>query len=136
MNPRENLRILQSPLKPFAGSGSDDDEVVKLVDGNHPKVVEEEQDLVILENVEAVSPIKILAPPLPQVTPRRKSIPSLHRAVLIRSAQRAQQQLHHRHLAQDMEAVIDPELEDAVEEEEVEEAVKRLRDTILEARGA
>ncbi|KLO18960.1 hypothetical protein SCHPADRAFT_865893 [Schizopora paradoxa] len=122
MNPRENLRILQSPLRPFAGSDSGDDEVVKLVDGNHPKVVEEEQDLVILESVENVSPAKAL-PPQPQVTPRRKSMPSLHRAVLIRSAQRAQQQLHHRNVVQDADDVLDPELEDVDEEEEVEEAI-------------
>ncbi len=63
LNPRENLRILQSPLKPFVGAGSGDDEVVKLVDGNHPKVLEEEQDLVILENVENASPAKVITPP-------------------------------------------------------------------------
>ncbi len=126
LNPRENLRILQSPLRPFVGAGSGDDEVVKLVDGNHPKVLEEEQDLVILENIENASPAKIITPPQPQVTPRRKSIPSLHRAVLIRSAQRAQQHLNHRPVLHDVDEAIDPDLEDAVEEEEVEEAVVAL----------
>ena len=37
-DPRENLRILQSPLKPYSTfSGIED--IVTLVDGNHPKVV-------------------------------------------------------------------------------------------------
>ncbi|KAF7976909.1 hypothetical protein HWV62_5300 [Athelia sp. TMB] len=128
-DPAANLRILQSPLKPRARSRSPEkmtlterleaardgfergeDEEIVLVDGNHPRVVEEEQDLVILEDVELPvpqppipafpsppSPVKLqsrpnlkLAPPPPPVTPRRTpSRPTLHKAVLIRSAQRA-----------------------------------------------
>lgn len=147
-DPRENLRILQSPLKqgifppqtPRGGqtptrtravsplkysskSGaqsddSDSDEVEKvdekeheeaeeeivLVATNHPRVVEEESDLVILEDVpfgavpatalvQAPTPVyggQDAAAPPPR-TPRRKSLggTALHRAVLIRSAQRA-----------------------------------------------
>lgn len=135
-DPRENLRILQSPLKQGifppnspAGSktpartravsplkysaksdssGSDSDEEVTsaqeeeiiLVETNHPRVVEEEQDLVILEDVplgggvhaQAQAAPEVAAPqPQPPRTPRRKSLggTALHRAVLIRSAQRA-----------------------------------------------
>ncbi|KAL0565752.1 hypothetical protein V5O48_016270, partial [Marasmius crinis-equi] len=133
-NPMENLRVLQSPLRPSFRSRSvtpspsplqtrslfgntaqsgphnldDEDEPIVLVNGDNPRVVEEDKDLVILEDVEVspeqstkrpVSPTKnayvpappmlsLHVPPAPPVTPRR-SRPSLHRAVLIRSAQRA-----------------------------------------------
>ena len=97
-DPRENLRILQSPLKnsfksPVKTSLQEEDDII-LVQGSHPRVVQEDRDLVILEDV-------ALAPPssptlhanleLPQTPPRRKSLGgnALHRAVLIRSAQRA-----------------------------------------------
>lgn len=97
-DPRENLRVLQSPLKnsfksPVKASLHEEDQII-LVEGNHPRVVQEERDLVILEDV-------ALAPPSPskphanieppQTPPRRKSLGgnALHRAVLIRSAQRA-----------------------------------------------
>ncbi|EJD01880.1 uncharacterized protein FOMMEDRAFT_141116 [Fomitiporia mediterranea MF3/22] len=97
--PRENLRVLQSPLKIPSSEIP-----VKLVDGDHPRVYEEGQDLVILEDVEPLqnghhpgpamqaNPVRLQQlPPARQVppqTPRRRSAPSLHRAVLIRSAQR------------------------------------------------
>ncbi|KAL0945900.1 hypothetical protein HGRIS_012183 [Hohenbuehelia grisea] len=141
-DPRENLRVLKSPLKPFASptkssllrhaSHADDDDDLEeqeivLVDGNHPRVVEEEKDLIILEDIELPdsdqTPTKsvpshsngrhaasrtvpssssqnstskgqaTLAPPVPNnpppQTPQRRARPTLHRAVLIRSAQRA-----------------------------------------------
>ena len=106
-DPRENLRVLQSPLKNAFKSPSkpsslsrpplnapEEEEEIVLVDGDHPRVVEEGRDLVILEDVEVQSP----APPVPPQyqappqTPQRKrslSRNTLHRAVLIRSAQRA-----------------------------------------------
>ncbi|KAF8626417.1 hypothetical protein AX17_006583 [Amanita inopinata Kibby_2008] len=147
-DPRENLRLLQSPLKstflrsPLKPSrlsyddtsrrslsptkqrlnytpqddmmnieeeDSDEEEIV-LVEGDHPTVVEEEKDLVILEDVEvptqsgSFSTVSSSAPHHvqhqsfvhfsatdPPQTPRRRSTSrnSLHRAVLIRSAQRA-----------------------------------------------
>jgi hypothetical protein len=112
-DPRVNLKILQSPLKgrtyrspmkPRKNStiqeevGETD---IVLVDGNHPRVVEEEKDLVILEDIEVednlpapMVPLRVV--PIPQLqlqTPSRppvqRSSASLHRAVLIRSAQRA-----------------------------------------------
>jgi hypothetical protein len=134
----ENLRILQSPIKPFktpakesaAGSQNDpdhegdDDQEVVLVEGDCPIIVQEEKDLVILEDVEVEdtdaineqlktptqktyasvhaqnSPLRYFPAPLPVLqtpqrqvpsqTPRRRGFGSaLHRAVLIRSAQRA-----------------------------------------------
>jgi hypothetical protein len=150
-DPRENLRILQSPLKPGifgvgspartparpravsplkysskSGSSSDEEqqqqeekqqeqkdddeeeEEIVLVHTNHPRVVEEDRDLVILEDVPMApllnvysttgSPARSLQAPAPLQeqaapprTPRRKSLggTALHRAVLIRSAQRA-----------------------------------------------
>lgn len=131
-NPRENLRVLQSPLKPFAHQP----EVVKLVDGNHPRVVEEEQDLIILEDVQPSPPQESptrsqTMPSLPQTqvfkTPRRRSAPSLHRAVLIRSAQRTaylqEMVAHQRRQGNEFEEVMLEEDEDEQEEVEVEEAV-------------
>ena len=124
-DPRENLRILQSPLKnpgrsptkarnpsplkaasaPDFDEDEEDEEEIVLVQTNHPRVVEEEKDLVILEDI----PISLLSPSVasslrlqppipmqaqpqpPRTPPRRKSLGgnALHRAVLIRSAQRA-----------------------------------------------
>ncbi|KIK91166.1 hypothetical protein PAXRUDRAFT_831074 [Paxillus rubicundulus Ve08.2h10] len=118
-NPRENLRILQSPLKKrsksplkqqYASEEGDineagNEEEIILVDGNYPHVVEEEKDLVILESVEVEVPQPPQTPAragafariVPSSgtnqyqTPHRRpqARPSLHRAVLIRSAQRA-----------------------------------------------
>ncbi|KAJ7594177.1 hypothetical protein C8J56DRAFT_820576 [Mycena floridula] len=95
-NPQENLRILQSPLKksstpPVSQFHDDSQEDIILVEGPHPHVVEEEKDLVILEDVVAPmapspSPSPSTRPPPPQ-TPRPR--PSLHKLVLVRSAQRA-----------------------------------------------
>ena len=132
-DPRVNLRVLQtpirlncSPLKHAQQSfkqeqqqdGQKDEEngtPIRLVEGNRPQVVEEEQDLVILEEVDAPEPpvppqatphahapqagAPLAAPGFPLSpshqsqqfqTPRRRTArPSLHRSVLIRSAQRA-----------------------------------------------
>lgn len=143
-DPRENLRILRSPLKntfksfakdspsplkaaPFAASsrdayasptkpqplteGYEEEDHIILVDGHHPCVVEEDKDLVILEDVEIPrigssiftptptqqshrpqQPRYMQSPQVqPQTPPRPRSLSrnTLHRAVLIRSAQRA-----------------------------------------------
>ncbi|KAJ6550990.1 hypothetical protein DFH09DRAFT_988552, partial [Mycena vulgaris] len=131
-DPRQNLRVLQSPFRaPFAPASppspspagtpprASTDEHITLVQGSHPRVVEEARDLVILEDIEvapAPSPSADRgrpansAPQQPR-TPRRQS---LHRAVLIRSAQRARQQN------------VDAE-EDETDTEEEEEEVRSLR---------
>lgn len=131
-NPLENLRVLQSPLRPAFATPArrrnssplkhkgtvvpeedeeeEEEEEIVLVEGNHPRVLQEEKDLVILEDVEvraltranAASPAPVFQLGQSQEegqqrvqkqamqTPRRKTgRPSLHRAVLIRSAQRA-----------------------------------------------
>ncbi|KAF9446457.1 hypothetical protein P691DRAFT_708518 [Macrolepiota fuliginosa MF-IS2] len=131
-DPRENLRILKSPMKnafrsptkPSAlfqspvTSGLDDnddeeeEEEIILVDGNHPRVVEEDKDLVILEDVDV--PVPPLIQVQPPKTPQRRRSQSLHRAVLIRSAHRA---------------VIEHERQQRQEEEEREEEMEVL-DTI------
>ena len=133
-DPRENLRILRSPLKntfkssalaspsmplrtsifpissqspyttppkhePVFQNDEEEDHII-LVDGNHPRVVEEDKDLVILEDVEMPrvgTPTFTPIQPQPQsqvqfqtpVRQRSLSRNTLHRAVLIRSAQRA-----------------------------------------------
>lgn len=125
-DPRENLRILQSPLKnafkapptpirprtntSAAQTREEEEEVddIVLVDGNHPRVVEDEKDLVILEDVQLPdprghsvpiqqyqSPQQLQPPPQTPVRPRSLSRNTLHRAVLIRSAQRAVLQAEH-----------------------------------------
>ena len=130
-DPRVNLRVLQTPIRlncsPLKHAhqsslkqeqdnqqqqGEEENGTpIRLVEGNRPQVVEEEQDLVILEEVDAPEPATppqptqhapqaaAAAPGFPLApshqsqqfqTPRRRGgRPSLHRAVLIRSAQRA-----------------------------------------------
>jgi hypothetical protein len=167
-DPRVNLRVLQTPIRLNSSplkrahrtprqTRVDQQEgeygtPIRLVEGNRPQVVEEEQDLVILEEVDVpehipqANPLSIQggmepsgsinsmqspihAPPIggpypapgfplspshqPQQfqTPRRRlGRPSLHRAVLIRSAQRAVMR-------------IEMEKEQEDEEREVEEHV-------------
>ncbi|EEB93698.2 hypothetical protein MPER_07610, partial [Moniliophthora perniciosa FA553] len=96
---------LRSPVKRSLFSQTaavENEEEIVLVDGSNPHVVEQDTDLVILEELpfatQPPSPTKKAPPPpqLPQLpqhsappqTPRRNR-PTLHRAVLIRSAQRA-----------------------------------------------
>ncbi|KAI9438291.1 hypothetical protein H4582DRAFT_1815256 [Lactarius indigo] len=154
-DPRVNLRVLQTPIRLNSSplkqahrslkQEQDDQEEeengtpIRLVEGNRPQVVEEEQDLVILEEVEApensaqsqatqhvhapqagaphAAPGFPLAPshqPQQFQTPRRRSArPSLHRAVLIRSAQRAAMRF-------------EMEQEQELEEREVEEHVATI----------
>lgn len=156
----ENLRLLQSPLKPFRTSPTEPD-TVRLVDGDQPHVVIEDKDLIILEDIVAEQPQaqsilpsssagqlqKPLTPkplPPPKLVPmspripktpssRRRSVPSLHRAVLLRSAHRAAVKNEESSKAQQEEppALPPPQLEatkedvedDDDEVEEVEEAV-------------
>ena len=165
-DPRENLRILKTPLKsPFPkfaprepsplkrGAAPDpedmedeEEEEIVLVESNHPKVVEEDKDLVILELVEVDVPQEVPASspqtqhmvpyPIPQSsqlspqvprTPRRRAHPrnSLHRAVLIRSAQRTALKIEMEAEEQEVEEVEEtiqpPEMEDVEEVNEEEE---------------
>jgi hypothetical protein len=89
-DPAVNLRILQSPVRPSprrAGRGD-----IVLVQGDSLHVVEEDKDLVIMEQITgSILKGQILAQMFSQSrTPvRRPPRPSLHRAVLVRSAQRA-----------------------------------------------
>jgi len=169
-DPRENLRILKSPLKNtfktpmkygspiptrtmLFGSPSrkaqetdeeeEEEESIILVDGSHPRVVEEEKDLVILEDVPVsqaatnhhLAPQPFLYSPQPQTPVRSRSVPrnSLHRAVLIRSAQRAvinaeREKEEHEEEMEVLETVAS-ELEESEEEdleglEEVEEGTQ------------
>jgi hypothetical protein len=101
----KNLRVLQSPLKPFKGvvkSGKvspsppkdepvEDEEII-LVQGSNPRVVEEERDLVILEDVEVAKQNTSPSRPVFPHTPIRQGRPSLHKLVLLRSAQRVAMQ--------------------------------------------
>lgn len=135
-DPRENLRTLQSPLKPSYTSPlkpthvEEPEEDIVLVETNHPSVVQDDEDnLVILESVQA--PIPLQSPrrfpqftPQPQQyqTPRRDPRNSLHRAVLIRSAQRTALK-------------IELQLEEQ-EEMEVEDVVTELGETNLDDNSA
>lgn len=172
-DPRVNLRVLQTPIRlnssplkhahhtprqPHADQQEGEyGTPIRLVEGNRPQVVEEEQDLVILEEVDApknipqenalsiqdsvepsrsIDPMQrpIHAPPMggPYPAPafplspshqqqqfqtprRRLGRPSLHRAVLIRSAQRAVMR-------------VEMEKEQEEEEREVEEHVTPIED--------
>lgn len=103
-DPKVNLRILQSPLRrsPLKKASQfevEEEPPIVLVESNHPRVMEDDQDLVIIEDVPrqepiAQTPARVTVPLLPRqqqqfTTPRRKPPRnSLHRAVLIRSAQK------------------------------------------------
>jgi hypothetical protein len=131
-DPRENLRTLQSPLKPNYCSplkltNTEELEGIVLVETNHPSVVQDdEENLVILESVQAPIPLESprrfvqFTPQLHQYqTPHRDPRNSLHRAVLIRSAQRTAMKVEVR-------------LEEEQEEMEVEDVVTELEETNLE----
>ena len=132
-DPRENLRTLQSPLKPNYSSplkqthNEEPEEDIVLVESNHPNVVQDDEDnLVILESVQAPTPLESprrfvqFTPQQHQYqTPRRDPRNSLHRAVLIRSAQRTAMK-------------IEMELEEEQEEMEVEDVVTELEETNLD----
>lgn len=159
-DPSVNLKVLQSPLKPRpvspvkpsllsrlreAKEDEENEEEIVLVDGNHPRVVEEEKDLVILEDVPYAPPSPQVTPPSPQSrslissfpttpnvpppqTPRRGlSRPSLHKAVLIRSAQRAIMQAELRTGNNTIMAADDGDTTE--EEEEVKEAAMNVSST-------
>jgi hypothetical protein len=106
----------------------EEEEDIVLVETNHPRVVEEDRDLVILEQVTVEVPEpeppaqRIIQFPIPQhaqpqvqQTPRRRAHPrsSLHRAVLIRSAQRTAMK-------------VEIEKEEEQDAEEVEETIQAL----------
>lgn len=134
-DPLTNLRVLQSPIKQLVPSPRkpsalknthfpEQDEVeeeIVLVESNTPHVVQEEKDLVILERVDVPAPFPptpLVRRPRPSVnmyqTPNRRTRPSLHRAVLIRSVQRA---VMAREEEQEEREVVD----EIVGEEEVDE---------------
>ncbi|TFY56053.1 hypothetical protein EVJ58_g7870 [Rhodofomes roseus] len=129
-DPRRNLEVLQSPLKAVFKPESDDEddagdeddegdkpveenqndgvnaEDIVLVESDHPRVMESEKDLIILDHVTVTEPPPSAVPspyrsssyasPVRIGTGRHRAPParrmpraSLHRAVLIRSAQKA-----------------------------------------------
>lgn len=94
----------------------EENEDIVLVDGPHPRVVQEEKDLIILEEVDAPVP-QATVQMQPPKTPQRRRSQSLHRAVLIRSTQRA---------------IIEHERQQQQEEEEREEELE-VADTITNA---
>jgi hypothetical protein len=119
--------------------GQPEDQEVILVHTNHPRVVEEDKDLVILEDVplplvigsSSSSPIAgTFAAPLqplqqqarlaPPVTPKRKSMggTALHRAVLIRSAQRAVWKAERERMEEEEEREEEMEVLDSVVDEQ------------------
>lgn len=134
-DPRENLRTLQSPLRPNYSSplkpihSEEPEEDIVLVETNHPSVVQDDEDnLVILESVQAPIPlqsprrfVQFTPQPHQYQTPRRDPRNSLHRAVLIRSAQRTAMK-------------VEIQLEE--EEMEVEDVVTELGETNLDDNSA
>lgn len=126
-NPEENLRVLQTPLRtPFAREL----EEIVLVQSDTPRVVEEDKDLVILDEIEP-EPEPVLPLPLPsaqqvlQTPVRRRPRPSLHRAVLIRSAQRVaiqrEMQMEEEHEVEEVEETIAAIAEGEEDDDDVQE---------------
>lgn len=160
-DPRENLRILQSPVKNPSLSPirklnqsplktaiiPDDEEEIVLVHTNSPRVIEEEKDLVILEDVpiQLLSPSKTLSgtertqqfpvirlqPQAPCTPPRRRSLggTALHRAVLIRSAQRALMKTEKEREEEEEMEVLGAVVHDA-EEEDIPNCHERINEDI------
>jgi hypothetical protein len=177
-DPRVNLRVLQTPIRlnssplkharqttPRQVHADQLEEEcstpIRLVEGNRPQVVEEEQDLVILEEVDApqhisqpnslnirseaepsgfINPMQSPVPPafplsnshqLQQFqTPRRRpGRPSLHRAVLIRSAQRAAMRIEMENEQDDEEREVEEHVLPVEEQMEVDEEDQRDQDT-------
>lgn len=182
-DPRVNLRVLQTPIR-FNNSplkhahqttpqqvhvGQLEEECgtpIRLVEGNRPQVVEEEQDLVILEEVDAPQHISqpnslniqcesganpmqsptqapqmggpYPAPAFPlspshqlqqfQTPRRRLGRPSLHRAVLIRSAQRAAMRIEMENEQEEEEREVEEHVIPVEEQMEVDEEDQRDQD--------
>ncbi|KZV96009.1 hypothetical protein EXIGLDRAFT_643682 [Exidia glandulosa HHB12029] len=126
--PEMQATALRSPVKPFARDLRDEEEVV-LVDGDieDAVVIEEGQDLIVLEEVdtppEPVQEFPTSPTPAgrrgstaldnlrtPQPSARRRSNFNLHKAVLMRSAQRV---LEHNdeHEEKEVELAVSPERE-------------------------
>jgi hypothetical protein len=112
-DPMVNLRVLKSPLKarfttsPVKGGNKKNpkQEEIVLVEGTCPKVVEDERDLVIMETVDVLPDES--EEPAPQTPVRRgPPRPSLHRAVLIRSAQKAVMKMEEEEEEQEVEEFI------------------------------
>ena len=167
-DPRVNLRVLQTPIRlnssPLKHARQTtprrvhtdqlEEECgtpIRLVEGNRPQVVEEEQDLVILEEVDAPqhisqpnslniqqSPVQAPqmggpypAPGFPlssshqlqqfQTPRRRPGRPSLHRAVLIRSAQRAAMRMEMENEQEEEEREVEEHVMPVEEQMEVDE---------------
>lgn len=127
-SPRKPSPFSQSPITSKMHDGGieeqdededeeeEENEDIVLVDGPHPRVVQEEKDLIILEEVDAPVPPATVQMQPPK-TPQRRRSQSLHRAVLIRSTQRA---------------IIEHERQQQQEEEEREEELE-VADTITNA---
>ena len=186
-DPRVNLRVLQTPIRLNSSplkharqttprqvhTNQLEEECgtpIRLVEGNRPQVVEEEQDLVIMEEVDAPQHISqpnslnvqsaaepsgfinrmqspVQAPqmggpyPAPAFplshshqlqqfqTPRRRlGRPSLHRAVLIRSAQRAAMRIEMENEQEDEEREVEEHVIPVEEQMEVDEEDQRDQD--------
>ncbi len=171
-DPRVNLRVLQTPIRLNSSplkhahhtfkqeqddqQDGEDGTPIRLVEGNRPQVVEEEQDLVILEEVDAPetsaqpqatqhvqSPVHApqagAAPGFPLApshqsqqfqTPRRRlARPSLHRAVLIRSAQRAAMRFE---MEEEEEREVEEHVTPIEEQMEVDEEYEGDQDAVIE----
>ena len=173
-DPRVNLRVLQTPIRlncsPLKHAhqsslkqeqdnqqqqGEEENSTpIRLVEGNRPQVVEEEQDLVILEEVDAPEPATPPQPTqhAPQVaaaaagfplapshqsqqfqTPRRRGgRPSLHRAVLIRSAQRAAMRFEMEKEQEQEEREVEEHVTPIEERMEVDEEDEGVQDREIE----
>jgi hypothetical protein len=183
-DPRVNLRVLQTPIRLNSSPSKHarhttprqvhadqlEEECgtpIRLVEGNRPQVVEEEQDLVILEEVNApqhisqpnslniqseAEPSGFINPPVQALqmgspyqapafplshshqvqqfqTPRRRpGRPSLHRAVLIRSAQRAAMRVEMENEQDDEEREVEEHVLPVEEQMEVDEEGQRDQD--------
>ncbi|KAJ2916203.1 hypothetical protein MD484_g4200, partial [Candolleomyces efflorescens] len=128
---RQNSPTPQRHQQPDHDEDDDEEEdEIILVDGNQPRVVQEDRDLVILEDVEVAPPMPLVRVQQyqnlpPRTPPRRKSMGrnTLHRAVLIRSAQRAVIRAEEEEEEREVLETVVSELVDSDEDDEEYESV-------------
>jgi len=158
------LKLTHHTLKQEQDDQQDEenDAPIRLVEGNRPQVVEEEQDLVILEEVDApetsaqpqaaqqvqspacapqagpsnatpVFPLSSTHQSQQFLTPRRRPArPSLHRAVLIRSAQRVAMRFEVEKEQEQEEREVEEHVTPIEERMEVDEDDEGAQDAIIE----
>ncbi|KZS96852.1 hypothetical protein SISNIDRAFT_287374 [Sistotremastrum niveocremeum HHB9708] len=142
--PAAQIERLRSPIRSQGLQEGDDIDVCLLQgDGDNSTIIHEDKDVIVLEEVDRLTelppppinanprtpvrpsrafpvPQPIMAPPMPMPTPspKRRCAPSLHKAVLVKSAKLAyEKQMEEEAEEQEVEEVVSPERELGADED-------------------